>query len=515
MKKSILSLLLLGAVVTSCDMNLTPAGTITPESELFFTDMTKIRTGMYSSFRGGCTGAYLTYPDLMADHFNGTIDNGNRNGIIANKLFTSSTDVFSDVYSALYGSIASLNFDIETFEKFLTKTTLTDEERAYVNLYLGEAKFFRAYRYWYLFDHYCQHYTPARGNEPALGLSLTLKYDPTGNSSNYPGRSTMNETLKVINDDMTDAYNNILAFEQAFGTSSSIAPMSAYLNTNIVKAFEARIKLTLEDYEGAIAAAEPIVKSGTYPLTPNSSYANIWKNDTGTELLMLPYADSSEGGGVSFWGTYNSSNSADKADYIPSEVLLWSYDRTNDARFGAFFTGVELNIQNNSYTTYILNKYPGNSALGSGRVNKAKPFRSSELYLILAEAYAMQGTNPDKGLEYLNTLLKARYKANKFTDLALQGDALINRIREERSKEFVAEGFRFTDLKRWGLGFTRDINYPELDKLAGNTTPLSTALNPLGGRVEYTANDPFYTWPIPADEMDINPQLAGQQNPGY
>ena len=27
--------------------------------------------------------------------------------------------------------------------------------------------------------------------------------------------------------------------------------------------------------------------------------------------------------------------------------------------------------------------------------------------------------------------------------------------------------------------------------------------------------DSLYTWPIPKTEMDANPQLAGQQNPGY
>lgn len=503
----------MGAVVTSCDMSLKPAGTIDPESELFFTDMTKLRTGMYSSFRGACTGAYLTYPDLMADHFNGTIDNGNRNGIIANKLFTTSTSEFSSVYSACYGSIASINFNIEEFEKFRTTHVLTDEQLVLLDLYEGEAKFFRAYRYWYLFDHFCQHYSADKGDDPALGLCITTKYNPTGDNSTYPGRSTMNETLKLINDDITDAYNSILAYENIYSITPS--SQSAYLNSDIVKAFEARIKLNLEDYDGAIAAAEPIIESNRYPLTPYSAYEKIWTNDTGTELLMVPYASASEGGAASLWSVYNSTKSVDEADYIPCEPLLMSYDRTNDARFNSFFKGQNLNIDAEDYTAYILVKWPGNSELGTGMLNKAKPFRSSELYLILAEAYAEKGTNESKGLDYLNTLLKARYKANKFTNLDLSGEDLIDRIREERSKEFVAEGFRLSDLKRWGLGFTRDIDYPEVDQLAGNRTPLSEALNPLGGRVKYSPNDPFYTWPIPSDEMDINPQLKGQQNPGY
>ncbi|MDE7125007.1 MAG: RagB/SusD family nutrient uptake outer membrane protein, partial [Muribaculaceae bacterium] len=202
------------------------------------------------------------------------------------------------------------------------------------------------------------------------------------------------------------------------------------------------------------------------------------------------------------------------ADYIPSEDVLLMYE-DGDVRFESFFLAKQLNIQTTDYLTFVFYKYPGNSEMaGNGRINKPKPFRASELYLILAEAYAMQGTDPGKGLGYLNDLLEARYEAGKFTELVLQGSALVERIREERAKEFIGEGFRMSDLKRWGIGFTRNINYPAIDQIAGNPDPLKNALNPLGA-LSYEPNDYHYTWPIPASEMDINPQLEGQQNPGY
>ena len=76
-------------------------------------------------------------------------------------------------------------------------------------------------------------------------------------------------------------------------------------------------------------------------------------------------------------------------------------------------------------------------------------------------------------------------------------------------KELIGEGFRLSDLRRWNLGFTRDGNY-------GSGFPgMDGFIIALGTQVVYTPGDYRYTWPIPSAEMETNPQLAGQQNPGY
>ncbi len=505
---------MLGALVTSCDMNLEPQGSLsTDTSELSFDDMTKLRMGLYPSFRSLSSGSYITIPELMMDKFNGTLDNGNRNGLLANKLFNSSTGEFETIYYNEYSAIAAANFVMQEIEKFKASNTVEGEDALLLERYEGEAKFFRAYYYWYLFEHFCQPYTADKAQTPALGLSLQLTYAPGGISSNYPGRSTMEETLNAIKSDLTDAYNALVAYEAM--DDSDLQPETAYLSSDVVKAFEARVCLAIGDYAGAIAAAEPVVTSKRYELVPATAYESLWLDDSGTELIMLPSASASEGGGIGIYGIYNSTSVATSSDYIPCEDILLAYEE-GDVRMESFFNAKQLNIQTQNYITFAFNKYPGNAAMaGNGRLNKSKPFRASELYLILAEAYAVQGTTPAKGLDYLNDLLEARYEAGTFTDLALQGSALIDRIREERAKELIGEGFRFGDLRRWGIGFTRSIDYPVIDQVAQNPVALKNALNPLGGRVVYEAGDSRYTWPIPSAEMDINPQLAGQQNPGY
>ena len=47
------------------------------------------------------------------------------------------------------------------------------------------------------------------------------------------------------------------------------------------------------------------------------------------------------------------------------------------------------------------------------------------------------------------------------------------------------------------------------------TEELDAIIVKQGRALKYTANDYRLTWPIPKAEIDANPHLAGQQNPGY
>lgn len=91
----------------------------------------------------------------------------------------------------------------------------------------------------------------------------------------------------------------------------------------------------------------------------------------------------------------------------------------------------------------------------SNYINKIKPFRIAEQYLIAAEAYARRGGAGDEAAacEYLNALRSKRIPGYK--EKLYSGNALLNEIKEERARELFGEGFRFTDLKRWGEGMAR------------------------------------------------------------
>ena len=82
---------------------------------------------------------------------------------------------------------------------------------------------------------------------------------------------------------------------------------------------------------------------------------------------------------------------------------------------------------------------------------------------------------------------------------------LMNEIMNERRREFVGEGTRLFDLKRWHLGVTRTTTQND-DMCLFPGSAITTNL-------VKAANDPKMILPIPKAEIDANPQIV--QNPGY
>ena len=108
---------------------------------------------------------------------------------------------------------------------------------------------------------------------------------------------------------------------------------------------------------------------------------------------------------------------------------------------------------------------------------------------------------------YLNQLMGSRiagFQNASYSDATI----LLNAIKDERHRELVGEGFRLTDLKRWGQGVKRENSVQDKNLVLYPGAETTTALSK-------EANDYRMVWPIPKAEMDVNPQLKGQQNPGY
>ena len=508
MKRILLSLFVGVGLLTSCDMDKAPYGSLDDSSALqSVNDYAGFRNGIYSNIRSFATGGYLYYSDIQSDQFLGLTIAGNRNGEFNNGLVTASSQAISSVFEAMYTRISNTNYFLNKAEAAIAiPDYFTGDEMVLMQRYIAEAKFARAYYYFWMMERFCQQYTPDKADTPALGLQLVTEFNPNGNSANYPGRSTMAETIKLIKDDLAAAHTGLAQYEQT--DNKGIKPMAPYINTYVVDALEARIALYLGDYATAISKAESVINSQVYTLANVDNYIDMWTNDESTELIFVPFVDASESGGIdnTSYG-YISYQDEKSADYIPTIDVLASYD-DNDVRFNSFFNVWNLNFDGDSQPAYVFFKYPGNSALINGvdyRKNKPKPFRLSEQYLILAEAAAASGAT-DKANSALNTLRRNRIEG--WEDVSYTGSALTQQIRNERAKELIGEGFRLNDLRRWGVAFQRNGEYPINDNI--EQFIVSSSLS-----CKYTADDTRYTWPIPTAEMEINPQLAGQQNPGY
>ncbi|MES2412139.1 MAG: RagB/SusD family nutrient uptake outer membrane protein [Bacteroidota bacterium] len=169
----------------------------------------------------------------------------------------------------------------------------------------------------------------------------------------------------------------------------------------------------------------------------------------------------------------------------PTSIIDYNYQTSTDFR-------------NTDKITF--RKYPGTATNGL-MVNDIKIMRLSEMHLIKAEALVATGNLAGAAVE-VNKVQNAR--SNRLQPLPVYANATeaYKDILNERRLEFIAEGFRFIDLKRLGVvaneGILRD--------------PLDCAVN---GACGLPVTDYRFALPIPTDETNANGAILGTQNPGY
>ena len=162
-------------------------------------------------------------------------------------------------------------------------------------------------------------------------------------------------------------------------------------------------------------------------------------------------------------------------------------------------------------------------------------FRYAETLLIEAEAKAELGTCTQATLDLTINKLRDRVGmphmiiANLVKDPKSDFPALpvlIDEIRRERRVELASEGFRFDDLHRWHAGTL--INNPETvlgmkltpalraqypaDQVSSIVTDANNYIEVYPGSTR-TWDDKLYLYPIPTQELTLNPNL--KQNPGW
>ena len=180
---------------------------------------------------------------------------------------------------------------------------------------------------------------------------------------------------------------------------------------------------------------------------------NEYTNDLGTEPIVQLYASKKEGAvaRTAFTGvTKYNEQKVFSAYFVPSSNLVNAYS-SGDLRFSTWFSNntYPLFSSGNLYTdVQIFTKFLDNpnlntEALEAG-LHNAKPIQIGEMYLIAAEAYAMDG-NTAAATQVLNALKAAR-KAGSVT-----GDIMAE-IKMEWFRETAGEGMRLNCLKRWGDG---------------------------------------------------------------
>lgn len=506
MKK--ITLLLITALtlgLVSCSMDKTPYDAINEAEALqSVNDFKNMRIGLYSALRTLTSGGYITLSEIQCDNFNAVVGYSNTNGEVHRWQFTSGTSEFASIYSGYQALIGRANFII-TNQGQLNKEDLDDDEMAFVNKVLGEAYFMRAFCIFQLAQYFCNAYDAQTASEPHSGVSYSLVYAPSSDASTYPGRKTLEETYTQIEQDIAEAKARI-------NVKGEVA--SAYITTDVVTAFEARVQLAKKNYKEAADLAASVISTNNYALCDGAeAIETMWHADGTSETILqipVPSKDELSGqNGIRFLPYQDGS----VPDYIPTKEFVQLFD-ANDYRLTSYFSVYNMSTTSGASGSAILfNKYADHSALWDalgqsedGRfMSEPKPFRIAEMYLIAAEGYAMAST-PDQELatKYLNDLKSKRIK--DYTDTQFASIAgLMSEIKNERRRELACEGFRLLDLKRWNEGVVRG-EPQNLDFCLFPGSAVTTEL-------KKSASDPRMTWPIPHGEMDANPQM--HQNDGY
>lgn len=505
MKKIFFAICLASSVLTtSCDMDKSPVGALDDATAIqSLNDVSRFRNGLYESLRSLTNGGYIYKTDLQADQFQAIMTNGNRNGVIHAGIFTSADRDIESYWSSCYSVITSANYLLSSIEKMRVGNVLGGEDLLALNRYEGEAKFVRAYTYYCLVDRFCSIYTKENANSIGKGIPIVKVYYPTGDTSQYPSRSTQDEIYGFINQDLEDAYSTFKAYEEKH--KENLVPDAAYLSSFAVLALQARIALGKGDNSLALKKAEEVIAANIYHLAEFTDFERMWKEDKSSEAILRPFMSSQELS-ESIGGAYLSTE-LNNADYIPSHETLSLYN-DEDIRKKVYFTKWRLEVEGAKIETFVFNKYPGNEALKVGSKpnfqNMTKPFRIAEMYLVAAEAACQ--LEPAKANKYLNELRVKRIKG--YQKVSYSGQELVDEVRKERQKELLGEGFRLSDIRRWGIGFQRGVKHPE-------NPSIESILAVNGKGLKYEIGDYRLVWPIPSAEMQTNPHLEGQQNPGY
>lgn len=492
MKKIINLIVMLGAVCgfTACDLEITPDTSIAGKDAAHLKYVSGLRNGIYNSMTGMTSYVYMRYPEFYTDLFNETRNSGNRGAFFSNWSIYSTDQDVNTLWSSYYTVIATINY---TLEKCDLAIALEPDNEKELNLYKGELYFFRGYLLHQLALRFCEDYEPAEA-ESQLGVPCPTEYLP---GAQLP-RGTLAQTYARILED-------VKAAEELVDVQG--AQNAVYVTVDAITAFKAQVALQMHEYADAISYATSLYAK--YPLAQNkSAIEDMWLKDSSTETIMqfdLTKNTVSVVGSLCYDYTYGSWSATNgyftfSPAYVPEQWVCDLYSQ-NDYRYGTYVTPshtvsiTELGI--------LMTKFLGNENLRTapttlGYANMPKPFRIAEMYMIEAEAQYRQGGD---AAGPLNTLRASRGLGAVTTT----GDALFADIKNECVREFIGEGRRLFDLKRWHDGFKRDGQTLFLSLLAGGTSTYQM-------RVE--ANNPKFVWPIPQYEMQNNPNI-GEQNPGY
>lgn len=400
---------------------------------------------------------------------------------------TATSGSYSGFWSQGYYCILQVNTLLSNIKK--QEEAGSKEDFSFVK---GQALTLRALFYFDLVRLYGLPYNQDKSSYgvPNITEPLTVQAQPT--------RATVEENYRQILQDLA---------EGATLLSAKKAKQDGYIGYYANIALQARVKLYMEDYDGALQAAEEIIDSGAYTLYQPGEWVASWSRQFGTESIFelgITTEESDKGtGSLGFYLMRYGQVKNAMGWFLASDYFLnrLGEDET-DVRWG-IMDNDEYWVDNKIERKGACYKYMGGTSLpGDGKATNTavniKIIRLSEIYLIAAEA-ALHSTKSDAGTaaDYLNEIRKRAPQLAPATAATITDDMIL----EERSKELFAEGQRFFDMMRMNKTIEFNDDFQDV--------PVSHRAKTIDRTFEKIV------LPISQDEINANPALESQQNKGY
>ena len=524
--RNILIILMGLAIFTSCDKFLTEEPRSEMSADQFFSNSSHAYNAVNILYRSGCVAFYRSEVyggsrAMLGGYMSGLFDNDYKGQEIhvqhAQNLTLNGNnlaDYLDGIWDNCYDAISKANLAIENIP---VTPDLTDTEK---NKLLAQAKFFRAFNYFYLIKTF--------GDIP-----LILK--PYNSLENlYVKRTPSILVYSQIIEDL------IFAIDQG-GLNDRPMPKNEFrISTGSAKTLLADVYLSMSGfplnenkYADAALITRSIINSGNYSLISNgsnlgeSAFNTMRLSDIEDEYMYSVEYDANIESNyrqpsicypsiATSWGIlkYSITNNA----YKPTKELLWIYDDVKDLRIQEkqFFHSKLTYVNNGTEITKIFETAPylwhdDEALFETGRTDKdIVVYRYAEVLLIAAEAIAKTEGVTDEAIRYLAEVRSRAYWETDIEDIiieltGLSTEMFIQQVWTERLREFSLEYKIWSDIQRTRkYPVTSDTNKGEVSyvDVIGHTT--------IWGK---TIDEKHLLFPISENEIQRNPSLI--QNPGY
>ncbi|HWK04871.1 MAG TPA: RagB/SusD family nutrient uptake outer membrane protein [Puia sp.] len=400
-----------------------------------------------SAFNNACS--YYSYGDLPTDLWS-SINTGDYGNIYQVNWAISIPSVntydpklklrlWTPFYSSIQQSNRCLHFLNQMSDADFTGSSSSDQE-ARRNKYLAEAKFCRAFNYFYM--------ARVWGDVP-----LDTSYQADVSSITIDPRVAQEKVLQSAISDLNWA-KNWLSYRDRNSTDRVVRA-----DKGTVFALLAHIYAWRGSYDSCRIACDSVIQQGGYGLVAGSSYSSIYKGQSIEGIFEVAQNTSTEA--LSAQSDASIVRWTMAAPYLPTIAIpIWQtsgnvlsklYSDTTDKRYTSSFAYVT----SGSTNYYFCTKYSNISSETANGVtyylsaNNINVFRLADIYLLRAEANAASPV-PDYASAVADINI-VRERAG-IADLQLSNIpgriALINAVTDERGRELWLEGSRYYDLVR-------------------------------------------------------------------